>query len=331
MEIVPSPQANHLAFEATNPLEIQNTISRYFKSHDMKVLDKSSPLQTRLSRTHVGSTAFNILEYGGHVVINPKELGSFYLIHINLEGQCELTSDGTRISLNKHQAAICTTHRPHEFKWRPDSKVLAIQIPKTKMLAQARRLTCGTVSDDIDFELALDLDSPNSTALMDLIQFMLADTNSKHGLSQHQTTAHPLEQALITALLKIQPGTHQEAIALQENTAVPAHVRRAEVYMMNNLAHSIRMAELADIAGVTERTLTNGFQQFKGAPPARYFLCLRLAKAREQLQADTLGATVADIAFDLGFHHMSGFAAAYRQRYDELPSQTLKRNTSAPA
>lgn len=317
-------QDSRLAFAASNPAEVQNNISRYFKSHDMNILDREKGLNTSLKRGHVGSTAFNLLQYGGDVVINPKELVSFYLIHINLEGQCDITTGSTTYQIDQSQAAVCTPNRPHQFRWRPDSKVLAIQIPKTRLISHVRDLTCSSVDDDIDFDISIDLASPHSKALIDLIHFILADTKSEHGLCKHETTARPLENAFISALLKFQPGSHQEAVSLNNNTVVPVHVRRAENHMLQNLSRPIRMGELATIAGVTERTLTNGFTKFKGAPPARYFLCLRLAEAHKRLLGSMGDTTVADIAFDLGFQHLSSFASAYRDRYGELPSETLK-------
>jgi transcriptional regulator GlxA family with amidase domain len=35
------------------------------------------------------------------------------------------------------------------------------------------------------------------------------------------------------------------------------------------------------------------------------------------------GRTVTDVAIDLGFTHLSKFSKSYRERFGEMPSQTL--------
>ena len=55
-----------------------------------------------------------------------------------------------------------------------------------------------------------------------------------------------------------------------------------------------------------------------------YLRRVRLSRAHEGLQkaAPADGLSAADIAFRWGFGHVPRFAAAYRERYRQLPSQT---------
>lgn len=180
-------------------------------------------------------------------------------------------------------------------------------------------------ADEIDFDLALNLDSPVAKGFGDLLDYLLADAGNPNGLSSDPLSAEQLERTLMTALLKYQTGSHQAAMSAAGGCPAPAYVKRAEMLMHENLHRSIRLEELAEISNVTERTLTNGFRRFRGDTPARYFLALRLAEARRRLLSSDEDTTVSDIAFEMGFHHLSSFAAAYRQRYDETPSQTLRQ------
>ncbi len=316
--------ANKVVLDSTNVNEVHSRISRYFKSHDIRFLDGSADLHTILKRTQVNQLAVNVLEYGGNVMIDPGPLDSFYLLHINLRGQCEMTHDGGHMTIDENNAVICAPHRAHRFWWQPDSQVVAIQIPRDRLVSHVRQALGRPIADDIDFDIAIDLTSSDAQAFMGLVRYMLSDANLDDGLTNRNMTAEPLERALLSALLRMQPGSHQSAMLMDAAGAVPAHVRRAENYMHANINRAIRMSELADVAGVTDRTLSSSFQRFRGDSPASYFLNMRLSKARQMLLSAPSGKTVSDIAFDLGFGHLSGFAAAYRSRFDETPAQTLR-------
>lgn len=318
--------SNRVAFESSDVDVVRTEISRYFKPHDIQFLDgRRHQLKTSLRRTKVGSIAINFLEYGGNVVIDPGKLEHFYLIHLALAGESEVRHDGKSMTISSRQAAVIAPHRPYRFAWQPQTSVLAIQIPRQRLHAHLRDITGIVSREEIDFDIGLNLDDPAAHGFSELLRYLLTDANNPRGLISDPICAEPLECALMTALLQTQPGSHHYAMSAAASCAAPAHVIRAESFMLNNLQRSIKLDELAKISNVTARTLTSGFRRFRGDTPARYFLALRLAEARRTLLASDGGTTVSDIAFEIGFHHLSSFAAAYRQRYDETPSQTLHR------
>jgi transcriptional regulator GlxA family with amidase domain len=56
----------------------------------------------------------------------------------------------------------------------------------------------------------------------------------------------------------------------------------------------------------------------------RYLRNARLRQVRQTLLRADPGASVTEIAMGSGFTHMGRFSIAYRRRFDESPSQTLK-------
>jgi len=54
-------------------------------------------------------------------------------------------------------------------------------------------------------------------------------------------------------------------------------------------------------------------------------LDLRLAHLNVRLKAASSDARIIDIAFDLGFTHLGRMAGAYRAKFGETPSATLRR------
>ncbi|HMM93168.1 helix-turn-helix domain-containing protein [Bradyrhizobium sp.] len=118
-------------------------------------------------------------------------------------------------------------------------------------------------------------------------------------------------------------------IASQEISAatspLPRGVRRAVDAMRANVGHNWRLAELAAVAGVSGRTLQRQFLAFVGKTPLVAQREIGLECARRELLQGNPGLKIMDVALRCGFPHFGRFSIAYRRRYGETPSQTLKR------
>ena len=107
--------------------------------------------------------------------------------------------------------------------------------------------------------------------------------------------------------------------------ALPGDLVRALAWSRAHLHEPIRLDELARIAGVPPRTLETHFRQFLGVTPLRWVREARLDQARRALLAPGAGASVSKVAVDCGFNQLGRFAAQYCSRFEELPSETLRR------
>ena len=106
-------------------------------------------------------------------------------------------------------------------------------------------------------------------------------------------------------------------------------VRTCEDYTLNLDARRPYMSELCAAANVSERTVQKAFQNIMGMSPTTYLHRLRLHRARDDLRKATGGTTtVTDVALNWGFWHFGEFSRAYRNCFGEVPSSTLKRNSS---
>jgi AraC-like DNA-binding protein len=106
--------------------------------------------------------------------------------------------------------------------------------------------------------------------------------------------------------------------------ALPASLAQALGWLGTRLDEPIELATLAAAAGVRPRTLEAHFKRHLGTTPLGWVRRTRLARARQQLLAAGAEASVTGIAVANGFNQLGRFAAQYRRRFGELPSQTLK-------
>jgi AraC-like DNA-binding protein len=86
------------------------------------------------------------------------------------------------------------------------------------------------------------------------------------------------------------------------------------------------MTELCRAACASESVVRRAFVEVLGVPPHQYFQYRLLSRLRDDLLgADPANETVTNIASSLGITQLGRTSGRYRQLYDELPRETLRR------
>jgi AraC-like DNA-binding protein/tetratricopeptide (TPR) repeat protein len=122
-----------------------------------------------------------------------------------------------------------------------------------------------------------------------------------------------------------QPAMTARSLGASTAPLLPRGVRRALEAMRADLGRDWSVAELADIAGMSSRTMQRQFRIFLGRTPRAALADIRFEAARRQLLRGLPEAKVTDVALGCGLPHGGRFSVEYRRRYGETPSQTVKR------
>lgn len=101
--------------------------------------------------------------------------------------------------------------------------------------------------------------------------------------------------------------------------AVPHKLRDAIVLMERNLEHLLAIGEVAEEIDLSQRQLERLFKTHTGVSPVRYYLDVRLDRARGLVTQTELPIT--NIAIACGFTSSARFSRAYRQRFGLTPSR----------
>ncbi|WP_438396797.1 GlxA family transcriptional regulator [Caballeronia sp. DA-9] len=89
--------------------------------------------------------------------------------------------------------------------------------------------------------------------------------------------------------------------------------------MEANIEEPLATDEIAALSGISRRQLERLFKQYLGAMPAKYYLNLRLIKARTQLQRSS--QSVVQISLACGFASAAHFSNAYREKFGVTPRE----------
>jgi transcriptional regulator GlxA family with amidase domain len=90
-------------------------------------------------------------------------------------------------------------------------------------------------------------------------------------------------------------------------------------FMEANVAEPLPLVDIARFVGLSRRQIERLFQQHMGRSPARYYLEVRLDRARHLLMQSTMA--IVDVAIACGFVSASHFSKCYRELYGKSPLQ----------
>ena len=93
--------------------------------------------------------------------------------------------------------------------------------------------------------------------------------------------------------------------------------------MESNLEELINLDELSNLVGVSRRQLERLFKKYLGCVPSRYYLDLRLKKARQLLLQTSI--SVSDVAIACGFVSASHFSKSYRDMFGLTPREERQK------
>jgi len=111
----------------------------------------------------------------------------------------------------------------------------------------------------------------------------------------------------------------------QQYVAIPLKLKTAEAFIVENAVRAPSVKEVALEAGLSVRNLHTLFVKFRGMSPGEFIRERRLIGMRNALRRAKGSTTVSEIATFWGYHNFGNFAAAYKKRFGERPSETLGR------
>ncbi len=103
-------------------------------------------------------------------------------------------------------------------------------------------------------------------------------------------------------------------------------VREALGYLDRNLGRKVSVAQAAEHAGLSPRSLNRLFLKEFGLSPRRVLALLRVSKARELLASGRYSVT--EVAWQVGYGSLSQFIAVFRQVTGQLPSEFARSGSA---
>jgi transcriptional regulator GlxA family with amidase domain len=153
------------------------------------------------------------------------------------------------------------------------------------------------------------------TAAMDMMLHLIA---RQHGADLANGVANQFHHERIRSEQEEQRGGRLEVLV-----QLPTKVRQAVTLMQKHIENPLPLADIARRVALSPRQLERLFMRNTGVTPLRFYMQLRIERARELLLYSD--RPIIDIAVSVGFTSTSHFATWYRRIHGTRPSDMRNR------
>lgn len=146
----------------------------------------------------------------------------------------------------------------------------------------------------------------------------------------HTLVGADLQAQIMEALCieKVRTGDERQRIALQTRFGVlQPQLSEAVTLMENNIEETLSTDDIAQLVGLSRRQLERQFKQYLGTMPSRYYLELRLKKARQLLLESN--SSIVQIGLMCGFSSGAHFSTAFGAQFGFTPREERQRKLSS--
>jgi AraC-like DNA-binding protein len=265
---------------------------------------------------------------GGEVMVVAPHVPDFYLLQIMLSGNCTLSQGGRSFDMVAGSVAVINSNRPFTKKWSAAGRQLMIRIDRSLLEHELLAWTGRERKEPIEFDQSQAFAIEKVATLTHAVRMLCDDLRDESSSLDHPLVCDRVVSTLAASLLVGLPHNHSRALEAANTSIAPASVRRAARFIEENAAKPIGLADVASAAGVSARALQMAFRRFRATTPMAHLRALRLDLARSELaRVGRDGGSVASVAIAHGFGSLSRFAADYKARFQESPSETIRRNS----
>jgi AraC-like DNA-binding protein len=303
--------------------EAQAWIARFFCDHKLLVNDARSEFDVRHHHCALGSLSLNYLQYGSDISVETY-LSGFFLLEVPIRGRSFVRAGGESAEGTVERGCLISPERPMNVSWSRDCGKLMVRIDQTALEGLLARLVDRSLTQRLHFDISVPFDDKGGRTLRSMIGHMFSAIDEPSTLYTMAPVARRIAEAFMTMLLMGQRNNYSETLHQPVRPPAPRYVRRAEEIMRERAKESPTLQEIAEATGVGMRSLQTGFKRFRGNTPMAYLRDHRLDQVRKWLLDPTPNQRIRDIALQWGFTDLSRFAADYRRRFGELPSETLR-------
>ncbi|WP_328807700.1 AraC family transcriptional regulator [Nonomuraea antri] len=317
-------------FASSDLDEVRDEVAKVFCPHRLDLAGDAALLAAQFNSVQLGSVRISYLDYGADVHIEPGDLDTFFLAMIPLTGRSLIRAGDKEIVSTPSLASLPSPTRHLDMRWAAGCPQLLIKFERTALERALEQLLGEPLDEPIIFGLGVDMTLGWTRSWRGMADLLVREAEHDDGLTAQPLAVAHLENAMMSLLLTSQPSNYLERLTAPRPPALPKVVRRAMEFIEGHAHLPLTTSDVAAAVAVSSRSLQEGFRAHLGLTPMAHLRSVRLVRVHEELAvADPARATVTTVAARWGFLHQGRFAAMYRERFGQQPSETLRRGSAS--
>ncbi|MEU6561504.1 AraC family transcriptional regulator [Nocardia nova] len=299
-------------------------VAKTFAAHEMTVATDDT-LRFRMDLASSDRLVLGKLGYGARVLLTAPPMQSAYHVNLPIVGGSRVEQRGrSGSSVAGHSGVALLPTEPLKVLWQAEGVQYSLKVPKQLLETHAAKLTGHPAADRLRFMLEFDLSSARARSLLAGVEFLFSELTRPGGMATMPAVRREFESALMTHLLLAIPNELTPALYAPPGRVRNSRIREIIDYIDEHPEADLSTANVAAMAGVSERAVQAGFRKLVGMSPREYIRGIRLDRVHAELTSSD-APLVTDIAMRWGFFHPGRFARMYQERFGVLPSETARR------
>jgi len=302
-------------------------IGSLFVPHQLDVIGRNQVLDVVISKAVLEGVSLIYHRHGASVRVRPQKLKDFFLLQVPIRGEAQVIIDNKKVHCTPRQAVMISPTLGVDMSFGEGCEQLIVRIERPDLERQMEQHLGRHLGLPVEFAPAVPLTTSSAREVTNLLRYMSMTLTETGGISNSPIAKKHMSSLLISALINCLDHNYRDELIEGKSWPRPAYIAKAQEFMRQNYAEPIGPEDVAAAVDVSTRALFAGFKSHLNTTPMRYLKDLRLDLVRDALsQMEPHRTSVTTVAMNYGFLHLGHFCAAYKQKFGELPRDTLRHS-----
>jgi AraC-like DNA-binding protein len=289
-----------------------------------EVLGRKKQCRVRLQYVKLSAMTLSYSTFSAAMEIRSSPTKPFYSIYFRRYGSAEYTVGQRSFITSPLRGSLLPGLQAVRVVTGPNWHTFATRISPEVITLELSRLLDREILRPIEFNPAVEYGRGAGRYVRQLLGRLYEGCRS--GSSVGSLGVRQMERSLISLILEGLDHNYAKLVNGPKREIAPWQLRRVEDFILQSADEPHTLGELAVVGGVSARSLQNMFLRRRGCSPMEFLRRVRLDRVHDELCYPANETTVTSAALRWGFMHLSRFAAEYRAKFGENPSQTLRRS-----
>lgn len=307
----------------SDPDEAQAILSRELSNLQLESVEDRDRFRFQMNGIHLGRTTIGFNRFSTRTVVDAGVIENAVILSINLGPLAVVELDGKPVGPD--ELCVVSPFKRTRIHREPESEILLVRAGLHAVEDRFRELTGERIPGPLQFDRSVKLDHGVGAQVQQMLSYLVKDAQHADTILANPVLRAGLDDMLLSAILAL-PHNYSHLLVTKQRALWDLQVvQRAEDYIQAHASEPITISQVVRECGCSRSSLFDAFHRHRSYTPMMFLADVRLKSAREALLHASQDDTVTSIAMACGFAHVGRFAEAYRERYGERPSDTLRR------
>jgi AraC-like DNA-binding protein len=322
---VRQPLENFVLIDSGDVEDVRTSLSGLYGDVRFHARVKRQPSRLRIHSRSKGcltiSYVRSVQAFRMHITCSDH----LFLVGLPYGERSAVRADSSRVLVEEPGGWVSNPGADREISLSQTSALLLVGIDRSALQRRLGALLGQALPHPLAFDDSLDVARRPLNGWYQGLQLYIKSLDDRRSVLEHGAAADSVQDAILTTFLVSHRHNYWDVVQGSSDLVPSRSIREATRLIESQPDHQHSVTSLADAVGVSVRALERGFRRHLDVTPHNYLREVRLRRARQDLEVSNSDyVTVAEVARRYGFFHFGRFAATYRDRFGEAPSDTLR-------